>query len=133
MKKVLLALLGFAPLAAFAEDGFLPLFNGKNLDGWDGDPRLWSVRGRNDRGLDRRRPARAQRIPDQQEVVRQFHPARRHASCAITTAASSFAARHCPSGWCAATRPTWPPDNYWGCIYEEKGKRGVMVNGWEKG
>ena len=22
---------------------FTPLFNGKNLDGWDGDPRLWTV------------------------------------------------------------------------------------------
>ena len=30
------------PLAA-AEDGFVPLFNGRNLNGWDGDPALWSV------------------------------------------------------------------------------------------
>ncbi|MDZ7690822.1 MAG: hypothetical protein U5K69_06750 [Balneolaceae bacterium] len=22
---------------------FQPIFNGENLDGWDGDPRLWSV------------------------------------------------------------------------------------------
>src|SRR5512132_3780544 len=29
--------------AAFAQDGFKPLFNGRNLDGWDGDPRLWKV------------------------------------------------------------------------------------------
>ena len=29
---------------AFAEEGFQPLFNGRNLDGWDGDPRMWSVR-----------------------------------------------------------------------------------------
>lgn len=28
---------------AAAEDGFRPLFNGKNLDGWQGDARLWSV------------------------------------------------------------------------------------------
>lgn len=25
-------------------DGMKSIFNGKNLDGWDGDPRLWSVR-----------------------------------------------------------------------------------------
>src|SRR5712692_6082891 len=30
--------------AGFAEEGFQSLFNGKNLDGWDGDPQLWSVR-----------------------------------------------------------------------------------------
>jgi Domain of Unknown Function (DUF1080) len=26
-----------------AQDGFLPLFNGKDLTGWEGDPKLWSV------------------------------------------------------------------------------------------
>ena len=26
-----------------AEDGFEPLFNGKDLAGWDGNPELWSV------------------------------------------------------------------------------------------
>lgn len=35
---------GFAVQAADEEDGFVPIFNGKNLDGWDGDPRFWSVR-----------------------------------------------------------------------------------------
>lgn len=41
-----------APVALAAEpehappepDGMRQLFNGKDLDGWDGDPRLWSVR-----------------------------------------------------------------------------------------
>lgn len=28
---------------ARAEEGFTPLFNGKDLEGWHGDPRLWSV------------------------------------------------------------------------------------------
>ncbi len=27
-----------------ADDGFKSIFNGKDLDGWDGDPRLWSVK-----------------------------------------------------------------------------------------
>lgn len=31
------------PASAAAEDGFEPLFNGKNLDGWEGDPFLWKV------------------------------------------------------------------------------------------
>ena len=26
-----------------ADDGFVDLFDGKSLDGWDGDPKLWSV------------------------------------------------------------------------------------------
>jgi type 1 glutamine amidotransferase len=32
----------FADEAA-AADGFKPIFNGKDLDGWDGDPRFWRV------------------------------------------------------------------------------------------
>jgi hypothetical protein len=29
--------------AAAADDGFRPIFDGKTLEGWDGDPRLWHV------------------------------------------------------------------------------------------
>ena len=36
---------GFAPsLGAAGDDGFVSLFNGKDLTGWEGDARLWSVR-----------------------------------------------------------------------------------------
>jgi hypothetical protein len=40
---LLLAAFAF-PLASFAQDGFKPLFNGKDLTGWDGNPELWSVK-----------------------------------------------------------------------------------------
>jgi hypothetical protein len=39
----MLLLLCGAAYAAGPEEGFIPLFNGKNLDGWDGNPALWSV------------------------------------------------------------------------------------------
>jgi len=43
MKRIaLLSLLAFAALAS-AQDGFKPLFNGKDLTGWDGNPELWKV------------------------------------------------------------------------------------------
>ena len=29
--------------APAGEEGFVSIFNGKDLTGWDGDPRLWSV------------------------------------------------------------------------------------------
>ena len=41
MNRLLLYLL-FTSFAA-AQDGFKPLFNGKDLTGWDGNPELWSV------------------------------------------------------------------------------------------
>ena len=40
MNKILLLILLLAAIGAFAKDVFKPLFNGKNLDGWVGDPRL---------------------------------------------------------------------------------------------
>jgi len=32
-----------ASLTTAAEDGFKPIFDGKTLEGWDGDPRFWRV------------------------------------------------------------------------------------------
>jgi hypothetical protein len=33
-----------APAAAAPEQGFVPIFNGKDLSGWDGNPQFWSVK-----------------------------------------------------------------------------------------
>jgi hypothetical protein len=41
---VLFFVVALAPLARAADDGFVSLFDGKDLTNWDGDPRLWSVR-----------------------------------------------------------------------------------------
>ena len=43
---VLLAIALAAPWSAAADDetGFKPIFNGENLDGWDGDAKFWSVK-----------------------------------------------------------------------------------------
>lgn len=41
---VIWMLLPLAPaLAQPTEEGFVPIFDGKSLEGWDGDPRFWSV------------------------------------------------------------------------------------------
>ena len=42
MNRLLLLSLLFTSFAS-AQDGFKPLFNGKDLTGWDGNPELWSV------------------------------------------------------------------------------------------
>ncbi|NLT70508.1 MAG: DUF1080 domain-containing protein [Verrucomicrobiaceae bacterium] len=39
----LVAFLALATSMALAEEGFVPLFNGKDLGDWDGDPALWKV------------------------------------------------------------------------------------------
>lgn len=43
MKRLLFLCLITLCTAAFAADEFTPLFNGRDLSGWDGDPKLWKV------------------------------------------------------------------------------------------
>jgi hypothetical protein len=43
MASILVAV-ACAPLSAGEEDGFKSIFNGKDLTGWDGNPKLWSVK-----------------------------------------------------------------------------------------
>jgi len=43
MKPAILFSLFLFAATASAEDGFTALFNGKDLTGWDGDPKLWKV------------------------------------------------------------------------------------------
>ena len=40
-----LSLFAVLPVASWADDaGFVPIFNGRDLDGWEGKPEFWSVR-----------------------------------------------------------------------------------------
>ena len=45
MRSIAAALLSLllTPCLAGQEDGFVPIFNGEDLDGWDGKPGWWSV------------------------------------------------------------------------------------------
>jgi len=38
-----LTLIAVSSISASAKDGFVPLFDGKSLAGWSGDPELWTV------------------------------------------------------------------------------------------
>ncbi len=44
-RLILFGTLTLAATTTLANDGFTPLFNGKDLSGWDGDPTLWKVEG----------------------------------------------------------------------------------------
>ena len=44
MKNLLIFLFIFTLTVSAQEEGLKPMFNGKDLTGWDGDPRLWTVK-----------------------------------------------------------------------------------------
>jgi hypothetical protein len=43
MLSLALTVSAIAAIAAADETGFKPIFNGKSLDGWEGDPKFWRV------------------------------------------------------------------------------------------
>jgi hypothetical protein len=131
MVKKFAALLLFWSLAAFAEDGFRPLFNGRNLDGWDGDPRLWSVRG----GVIVGSTDGASITHNSFLISKQsFGNFILRAECKLRNHNSGiqFRSEALPEWVVRGYQADMAPDNYWGNIYEEKGTRGTMVDGWPK-
>jgi 3-keto-disaccharide hydrolase len=123
------ALLLFWSILAFAEDGFRPLFNGRNLDGWDGDPRLWSVRdgmivGSTERAKITQNSFLIAKQPFANFILRAECKLRNHNS------GIQFRSEALPGWVVRGYQADMGQDNYWGNIYEEKGARGTMVDGW---
>ena len=130
-KKLLLALL-LCSLGAFAKDGFQPLFNGKNLEGWDGDPRLWKAQDGMIVGSTEGVPLEYNSFLITKKSYANFI-LKAQAKLRNHNSGIQFRSEEVPGlKWAVrGYQADMAEDNYWGCIYEERGKRGVMVNGWK--
>jgi hypothetical protein len=127
MKRLLLLFAFLA--AAFAQDGFVPLFNGKNLDGWDGDPRMWSVRdgmivGHTEGVAMTDNSFLISKQPYSNFILRAEMKLRNHNS------GIQFRSEALANWVVRGYQADAAEDNYWGNIYEEKG-RGTLVDGWK--
>ena len=130
-KKFLLALM-LCALGAFAKDGFKPLFNGKNLDGWDGDPRLWKAQDGMIIGSTEGTPLEYNSFLMTKQTYANFI-LKAQAKLRNHNSGIQFRSEEVPGlRWAVrGYQADMAENNYWGCIYEERGKRGVMVNGWK--
>lgn len=137
LRTTLLALLlacslSFALTKQEKKEGFKPLFNGKNLKGWDGDPRLWKVEpngilvGSTDGvKIDGNTFLITEREYSNFELRLQIK-LRNHNS------GVQFRSEKVMPGWVVkGLQADAAEKNWWGSIYDEKGKRGVIVNGWK--
>ena len=117
--------------ACFAqEEGFRPLFNGKNLDGWDGDPRIW-------------RPVDGKIVGSTEGVTLEANSflitrqtfgdfiLRTEVKLRNHNSGIQFRSEALPNWVVRGLQADMAQDNWWGSIYDERGKRGVMVNGWK--
>lgn len=125
--KLILPALALAA-AAFAQEGFQPIFNGKNLEGWDGDARMWSVRDGmivgHTEGVamsDNSFLISKQRYGN--FILRAEMKLRNHNS------GIQFRSEALANWVVRGYQADAAEDNYWGNIYEEKG-RGTLVDGW---
>ena len=130
-KKLLLALL-VCSLGSLAKDGFQPLFNGKNLDGWDGDPRLWKAQDGMIIGSTEGVPLEYNSFLMTRKSYANFI-LKAQAKLRNHNSGIQFRSEEVPGlRWAVrGYQADMAENNYWGCIYEERGKRGVMVNGWK--
>jgi hypothetical protein len=133
MKTICLTLLAAAALLAqpAPEPGFVPLFDGKTLDGWDGDTRFWKVVDGAIQGSTDETPTKGNTflIYRKKEfgdfILRAQVKLRNHNS------GIQFRSEALDNWVVRGYQADMAQNNWWGGVYEEKGTRGVMVNGWK--
>lgn len=129
--KAALALPLLASFALFAQDsGFHSLFDGKTLNGWDGDPRLWTVHdgilvGSTDDAPIQHNSFLIAKDKFSDFVLRAQVKLRNHNS------GIQFRSQALPDWVVQGLQADMAEGNWWGSIYDEKGTRGTIVNGWK--
>ncbi len=132
MRLPAVLVLAMCPLiCAAADDGFKPLFDGKTLSGWDGDPRLWKVSDGAIVGSTEGVQLKTNSFliykarPFRDFVLRADVKLRNHNS------GIQFRSEALPDWVAKGYQADMAEGNWWGGVYEERGTRGVMVNGWK--
>ena len=110
--------------------GFKLLFDGKSLKGWEGDPDLWRVEAGELIGT-----------TDKKEIkqntflinTREFGDFEIRLDMKIRNGNSGvqFRSERLPEFVVKGLQADAADKAWWGGVYDEKGKRGVMVNGWK--
>ena len=130
-RVLFIALIAGGAILHAAGDGFRPLFDGKTLNGWDGDPRLWKVeKGAivgNTEGVT---------LQDNTFLIykaKEFGNFHLKAKVKLRNHNSGiqFRSEALPNWVVKGYQADMAENNWWGSIYDEKGKRGVLVNGWK--
>ena len=112
------------------KEGFRPLFNGKNLDGWDGDPRIWKAVDGKIVGSTEGVTLEANSFLISKESFGDFI-LRTQAKVRNHNSGIQFRSEAMPNWVVRGLQADMAEGNWWGSIYDERGKRGVIVNGWK--
>ncbi len=129
MRRLAFTLLVLAAIGS-AQRGFTPLFNGKDLTGWDGDPRIWKVRNGVLVGS-----TEGVTLTDNSFLISKGtysdFTLRLQVRLRNHNSGIQFRSEALPNFVVRGLQADMAENNWWGSLYDEKGKRGVMVNGWK--
>jgi hypothetical protein len=124
-------LIALLVVLAAGEADFRPLFDGKTLKGWDGDPRLWSVQDGAIVGSTEGVPIENNTFLIYREKRFGDFALRAQVKLRNHNSGIQFRSEELPGWGCRGYQADMAQGNWWGGIYEERGTRGVMVNGWK--
>ncbi len=136
--RILTLLLGCALLLpaqnklskAEKKEGFKLLFDGKTLKGWEGDPDLWRVEAGEIVGNTEKKEIKTNQFLISTKEYGDFE-LRLEMKIRNGNSGVQFRSTRLPDFVVAGLQADAADKNWWGGVYDEKGKRGVMVNGWK--
>jgi hypothetical protein len=131
MRRLLVIALALCAVSAGAEKGFKPLFNGKTLDGWDGDPQLWKVQNGVIVGSTEGVTLKGNTFLISKQSYRDF-VLKLEVKLRNHNSGVQFRSQALPNWVVAGYQADMAEGNYWGSIYDERGQRGMLADGWEK-
>jgi len=113
-------------LSALEDDGFVPLFDGQTLDGWEGDQTLWKV-------VDREIVGDSPGIPHNQflatrksygnfELKLEFRLAAGRGNSGV-----QFRSKRVPDSSEVAGYQADIGEQYWGCLYDESRRNKILA------
>jgi 3-keto-disaccharide hydrolase len=111
------------------QEGYELLFDGKTLDGWQGDPRLWSVQEGAIVGSTFNQPLKDNSFLISRQVFSDFVL---QADIRLDNHNSGiqFRSEALPDFVVRGYQADAAQGNWWGSLYGEKTGRGVIANGW---
>ena len=108
------------------EKGFKPLFDGKSLQGWEGDQALWHVHNKmivgKSPGIKRNEFLATKKEYGDFELRLEFRLLEGKGNSGI-----QFRSRRAPRGHGCIGYQADIGQNYWGCLYDEERRRKVLV------
>ncbi len=112
------------------KDGFQLLFDGKSLRGWEGDPEIWRVEKGEIVGNTDQKQIKTNQFLISTKEYGDFE-LRLEMKIRNGNSGVQFRSTRLPDFVVQGLQADAAENNWWGGVYDEKGKKGIMINGWK--